>query len=216
MIITEMQLRQICPKLPTARVPNLVRYINTICPQYGIVNADIFHEFMANVCEESGCFTRYEENLHYTSAARLVAVWPSRFPTTLHAQPYVNNPKGLAMKVYGKRKDLGNITDEDGWNFRGAGPIQLTGRSNFTAFAAWMKEKHQLVKSPQEWAHQLRSSDEYGIHSACWIFAIAKNLIQLAIDDNMKVIVRKINGGYTNLASRQKFLQQIEQIIPLI
>lgn len=214
MIVTEAQFKQICPKLNPARITNLVKWINEICPVYGIVNADIFHEFFANLCEESGCFTRYEENLHYISVDRLVAVWPSRFPTTLHAQQYVNNPKGLAMKVYGKRKDLGNITDQDGWDFRGAGPIQITGRANFMAFANWMKEKFHVVKSPVDWALTLRSSDEYGIHSACWVFAISKKLIQLAINDNMKEIVRRINGGYTNMSTRMKHYEKIKQVIP--
>lgn len=70
------------------------------------------------------------ENLYYTTAKRIRAVWPSRFPTLAAAEPYVKNPRALANKVYNGR--LGNRPGtDDGWLFRGAGLVQLTGRTNF-------------------------------------------------------------------------------------
>lgn len=81
--------------------------------------------FLAQLGHESSGLTVDEENLDY-SAARLMAVWPSRFPTLAAAQPYAHNPRALANKVYGGR--LGNIGPDDGWKYRGRGYIQLTGR----------------------------------------------------------------------------------------
>lgn len=85
------------------------------------------------------------EILNYTSAARIRAVWPSRFPTEASAAPYVRNPRGLANKVYNGR--MGNRAgSDDGWLFRGRGLPHLTGRDNYVR--ASNKTGTDLVSSP--------------------------------------------------------------------
>lgn len=75
------------------------------------------------------------ENLTYTSAARIRAVWPSRFPSLESAKPFVRNPKGLANKVYNGR--MGNRPgSDDGYSFRGRGLPHLTGRANYAKASA--------------------------------------------------------------------------------
>ena len=87
---------------------------------------------MATAYHETGTprMTPTTESLHYTTAARIRAVWPSRFPTLAAAQPFVRNARKLANHVYNGR--LGNRSgSDDGWNFRGRGLDHLTGRDNY-------------------------------------------------------------------------------------
>lgn len=213
MLITQEQLKSVCTKMSLKRAGEVAAKINAICPLYGINSSDILHEFLANLAVECGEFSRYEENLRY-SAKRLTEVWDKRFPTIESAMPYAYNPKKLAMKVYGNRADLGNLTELDGWTFRGSGAIQNTGRRNTTMFGEFMKKKFNISHTPEEWAELLRTSDEYAIHNACYIFAISKSLIDEAIDDNMNVIIKRINGGFNGKKDRMDYLLLCRKFIP--
>lgn len=90
--------------------------------------------FLGQILHESAMLTRIEENLNYSTAERICAVWPSRFRTVADAAPYVRNSPGLANKVYGGR--MGNMQPNDGWRYRGRGLIQITGRANYAALGA--------------------------------------------------------------------------------
>jgi putative chitinase len=85
---------------------------------------------LAQVGHESGGLQRVEENLNY-SAQRLMAVWPTRFPTLQTAAAYANNPERLANMVYGGRMGNGDALSGDGWRYRGRGPLQITGADNY-------------------------------------------------------------------------------------
>lgn len=84
------------------------------------------------------------ENLTYTSASRIMQVWPSRFPTLASAQPYVKNAQKLANKVYGGR--LGNDLANDGWTYRGRGFAQITGKDLYARVGKLIGE--DLVTTP--------------------------------------------------------------------
>lgn len=72
-------------------------------------------------------FKPVRENMNY-SAARIREVWPTR----PEAVKFAGKPKALANSVYGDR--LGNRPGtDDGWNLRGGGVDQLTGRDNYRA-----------------------------------------------------------------------------------
>lgn len=212
MQITAFTLNRICPKNKGKNFKEVADAINKVCPLYGINTPDIMHEFLANILEETGEFTEFEEDLRY-SVARLMIVWPKRFPTVESAKNYEYAPKLLAEKVYGMRKDLGNTQPGDGWRFRGSGAIQITGRANVTTFCQYMKKVHGIDKDPITMAELIRTDLEIGMHASCWIFAIAFKLIDEAERDEMKAIVKKINGGYTNISTRMKYYELCKKYI---
>jgi hypothetical protein len=106
----------------------------TVFPKYGITTPLLIAHVMAQVSHECGAGHDVIENLNY-SATRIRQVWPSRFATVEAAAPYANNPQKLANKVYNGR--LGNrVGSNDGWNFRGRGGSQTTGRDGYKRVAS--------------------------------------------------------------------------------
>jgi len=150
--------------------------------------------FVGQCAHESNNFTKLEEGLNY-SASRLMAVWPSRFPTLDAATPYANNPEKLANKVYGGRADLGNKEDGDGFKFHGRGCIQLTGRDLYErcgeAIGADLINQPQLLVDPR-----------YAALSAAW-FWNKKGLNALADSKDYDTMTKRINGGLLGLDDRK-------------
>lgn len=66
------------------------------------------------------------------------------------AVPYTGNPRRFANYVYGpstrKGRQLGNTGPEDGWNYRGKGFIQVTGKNNYRALSRVIG--YDLIKDP--------------------------------------------------------------------
>lgn len=89
-------------------------------------------EFVAQIANETGGFTRFVENLNYR-AERIVQVWPSRVPNLAAAAPLAHNPEALANVVYARPKE-GNTQPGDGFRFIGRGALQLTFRNNYRRF----------------------------------------------------------------------------------
>lgn len=114
------------PDLAATVAPALI----DACSRYAIIGRLAVAGFIAECMHESMVFSKMEENLNY-SATRLMAVWPRRFPTLAIAQQYAGDPQKLANKVYANRNGNGDEASNDGWNFRGSGYLQSTGRGIF-------------------------------------------------------------------------------------
>lgn len=80
--------------------------------------------FVALAEKESGLQFPRAENMNYT-AGRIREVWPKK----PGAVAYAHQPEALANYVYGSVN--GNRGGRDGWNYRGKGFNQLTGRGNY-------------------------------------------------------------------------------------
>ncbi|MFT4199772.1 glycoside hydrolase family 19 protein [Gordonia sp. (in: high G+C Gram-positive bacteria)] len=105
---------------------------------------------------------------------------------------------------YEGRTDLGNTEKGDGVRFKGRGPIQVTGRTNYTELSAWAHENGYVPSStffvdhPEELA-----SDEYGFLGVTWYWTVARPQINTLADDrDLDGVTRAINGGLNGLADR--------------
>ena len=163
--------------------------------QWGIRTPRKIAAFVGQVSVESAGFTVLEENLNY-SAERMAVVWPSRFvgkPGLAEVCEY--KPKALANVVYADRMGNGPPSSGDGWTFRGAGLIQLTGRSNHSKFAAYC---NLPVLKVGDYLRTPKGAAE----SACWAWSQLFDLNPAAESWFITSISRKINGGDGALQQR--------------
>lgn len=129
-------LSQLLEAAPAAklRAPLYIDALNATMKAYDISTPTRQAMFLAQIMHESGNLSSTEENLNY-SAEGLMKTWPSRFPTLDIAQAYARKPEKIANKVYANRMGNRDETSGDGWKYRGAGLIQLTGKDNQLQYA---------------------------------------------------------------------------------
>lgn len=214
-LITPDQLRKICRTISEARSVVMARHLNTICPKYGIDTIDEFEEFISQIAHESSEFTIKTEKMNY-SARRMAEIWPYRFAIDPRAKPPIpnqlamqlaNNPEALANNVYANRMGNGASSSGDGYRNRGGGFCQITGYESFKKYADY------IGKSVDDTAILVRTTDEYALDSACWLFAIEKKLLDDAERDDYITITKRINGGLIGLADRQKYYERAKQVL---
>eukprot|EP01136_Pigoraptor_vietnamica_P036549 Opistho-1_new@103291 len=142
--------------------------------------------FLAQCHVESQGYTLLEENLMYSSPARLALIWPSRFASADEALPFVRQPERLANRVYSGKNGNGSEASGDGWRYRGRGLKQLTGRANYAAAAAALGPSY--VETPG-----LVAEPTHAVLTAAW-FWDSNKLNPLADAGLIDDITRKVNG----------------------
>lgn len=185
---------------PRAQDPeSWVNSMNEVFPTYDINTPQRIAAFLAQCGHESGGWTVFEENLNY-SAKGLNGIFKKYFPTIESALPYERKPEKIANKVYSNRMGNGPESSGDGWKYRGRGPIQLTGKSNYTQFAKDMFEDWQNVIENPDW---VTADRDFALMSAIW-FWNKNGLNKWADTGDIKELTRRINGGYIGLEDRIK------------
>lgn len=109
--------------------------------------------------------------------------------------------------AYEGRKDLGNIEPGDGRKFKGRGPIQVTGRSNYRLCSMDLYEDDRLMEHPE-----ILEQPYDGCMAAAWYWKW-KGLNELADARDFKEITRRINGGYTHLDLREIYYKRALEVL---
>ena len=153
---------------------------------YGLSKNRAVH-FFAQTYHETGGFKRFEENLNYSEEG-LMRVFPDYYPTKELARAEAYKPVAIANRVY--RGRMGNSSfGNDGWNYRGRGAIQLTGKDNYSKYG--YLDNPDIVATSESFNSAIKFFDS--LWSIC-----DQGLGQEVI----KKLSKRINGGYIGLEER--------------
>lgn len=194
-MLTLSAMRQCFPTLPAAKAAEFFPHLSVACTEFDITTPRRIAAFLAQLAVESNDLRAWEEGLYYR-AERLPAVWgvfavdaslpPSKRLPNLLARQYERNPQELANFVYADKNGNGDEASGDGWNYRGRGPIQLTGKANYAAIGAALGV--DLVSNPD-----LAATPAVGFRVA-GEFWDRGNCNSLAERGQVDAITRCING----------------------
>ncbi len=175
--------------------------LQAACTRFAINSNNAVACLLANIGVESENLTVFVENLNY-SAQGLANTWPQRYATNPRGKPYLPNPlavslarrpQAIANNVYSGRLGNGDAGSNDGWRYRGQGPIQLSGHDELAqcgaAIGMDLLSKPELLQQPVA-----------GALSAAWYFA-TNGCVSAADAGNFALVVKLINGSYPDDAN---------------
>ena len=200
-------MRQMWPH-GDVKIPGLVDGIaaaaSRVFPQYGLTSDLAIAHAMAQFSHECGAGSEVVENLNY-SAQGLIATWPSRFDSA-KAQAFAHDQEKIANEVYNGR--MGNRTgSDDGWNFRGRGGSQVTGRDSYTKLGA--KIDLNLINEPD-----LVNHPDHFLECAVADFILC-GCLPFAVHDDIAGVTHHLNGGFIGLAARTEWLARWKALFHL-
>lgn len=197
----EAAIRSAAPNAPDAAIAGFNAARPGLARAGALASANRAAHLIGQCAHESGGFRRLAESLHYTTPERLMAVWPSRFPSRAAALPFVRSAKRLANKVYANRNGNGGPASGDGFRFRGRGYIQLTGRANYVEFS--LLAGVDLLAAPDRAAEP----------ATAWLIAghflarrsrNGRTALEWADRNSVESVTRIVNGGVNGLPDRRE------------
>ena len=202
-MLTQAILKKVFPKAKTPK--KLFDAMDELFPKYSVDTPERIAGFLAQCGHESGGFRFVEENLNY-SAKALDSVFGKYFKNGgRDAKKYARKPEKIANVVYGNRMGNGDEDSGDGWQFKGRGYIQLTGRNNYTSFAESvdmdLDECIDYLKTPKG-----------ALESALWFWDTNK-LNKYCDKHDVKGMTKRVNGGYNGLEDREEKWEKVLELL---
>lgn len=173
---------------------------NEVFDRYDMTTIKQQSMFIAQIMHESNGLRSLIESFNYS--AQGLSVFGKRLTEQQKLQlgrrvgekvVPLNRQIQIASIVYGNRMGNGGVDTHDGWNYRGRGPIMITGKTNYEALSESFGV--DFVGNPN-----LLIEPEYALLSAGWFFD-TKNLIDDAL--TVEQVTKKINGGFNGLVDRK-------------
>ena len=205
MELTKDQLKQLLPKNPY--IDQWHGALAQLLPEYEINTPQRIAAFIAQCAHESGNFVFLKENLNYKTPT-LRKLFAKYFPTDELANEYASKPnkqEAIANRIYANRMGNGDEASGDGFRYCGRGLIQLTGKENYSWFAA-------SIEIPVEQASEYLQTFEGAAQSACWFWE-TNNLNQWADKGDILTLTKRINGGTIGLEDRIKHYEHALHVL---
>jgi putative chitinase len=196
-------------------VIDLKKYEDVLIPvlkKYNINTVLRISHFLAQIDHESNSLKSLQENLNY-SVQGLLATFSRTRISHADAEKYGRKPgrpanrEMIANIIYGGAwgfKNLGNVSFGHGWKYRGRGPLQCTGLSNYKKYSkavGW-----DFVSNPD-----LMLDLRHGFAFAGWYWT-ERNINRHADQDNVNSVTRSINGGVNGLNHRIQLTKSYKKI----
>lgn len=192
MLISEAVFNKVFPRAIKGTYQAIEKHIELA----GCFNKQQQAMFLAQCGHETGGFTVLSENLNY-SADGLMKVFRKYFPNPNIARQYERKPEKIASRVYANRMGNGPEETMDGWNYRGRGLIQITGKSNYIKFAQWLGD----TINPKE----VSSNLDLAVKTAVWFWIFN----DLASIDSVQRVTLRINGGANGIDGRRRLFREL-------
>lgn len=131
-----------------------------------------------------------------------IAMWMAQIGTESAGLKYMEEIADGSE--YNGRTDLGNTQPGDGPRFKGRGPIQVTGRHNYTVLSQWAFDQGLVpnptffVDSPDQLA-----SNEFGFIGVTWYWTTQRPLNDAADAQDVVTATHYVNGGEHGLPDRK-------------
>lgn len=158
--------------------------------------------------QECGCTT-----------VKRIAMWAAQVGTESAGLRYMEEIASGAE--YEGRADLGNTQPGDGVRFKGRGPIQVTGRYNYTKLSKWCFDRG-LVPTPTYFVDnpaQLATTT-YGFMGVTWYWTTQRPMNEAADAGDVELATRYVNGGNHGLPDRKaryaKAMQMGDRLLALV
>lgn len=185
----------------------VIAQIPDTAARFGITTPLRLAHFLAQCGHESGGFTAVRENLNY-KAPGLMKIFKKYFPNAKIALQYEKKPDKIANLVYANRMGNGPESSGDGFNYRGRGYIQLTGKSNYQLFDKTVPE--DITSNPDLVAIK------YPLASAAFFFN--NNKLWTICDRGADVatvtsVTKRVNGGTIGLPDRIKHFNEYYNLL---
>lgn len=172
--------------------------LNKTLPEWQINTPLRIAMFLAQVLHESGKFRYLKE------------IWGPTMQQAKYERDFSKPWPGERGSRNWLPYNLGNSQKGDGKKFMGRGPIQITGRSNYTKASMKIYGDDRAVKDPK-----IFEQPEEGLKASLWFWDVNK-LNELADNRDIVKASQKINGGNNGLGDRQKLYQKALQILNIV